>query len=322
MPHASDLPDALRASGFRSSTARALGVPRGRLGRKDLAKPFHGVRVPAGSLAILDECHLDGIDDYWHSLEAIAVARADAVRPLLADEVVLSHVTAARLLGLPLPARLRRDLSVHVSVGRCADRPQIAGVQAHFAPRDMHATVEIDGRRVTDPVQTWCALAALLRLDELVAVGDDLVRRIDPPSTMDELRAAVSRSAGRYGAKKLRAALELVRERTDSPKETELRLLLASGGIPEPIVNHPLFDARGRFIRHGDLALPHHMVLVEYNGEQHRTDVDQFRLDTEQLERIIGAGWLVVQVVKAHMTHPTRVFQRVRSALTSRGWRP
>lgn len=235
---------------------------------------------------------------------------------------MLSHTTAARLQHLPLPPRLRQDLSVHVSVAKREKRPQVAGIRSHLAPRDIRSAVVVDGRRVTSPVQTWCALAPLLRLGELVAVGDDLVRRIDPPAATAELRSAVQRSAGRHGAKKLRTALELVRPRTDSPKETELRLMLVDGLLPEPIVNHPLFDVRGDFIRHGDLAYPRHLVLVEYNGEQHRTDDAQFRLDTEQLERIVAAGWLVVQVVKGQMSDPSAVTRRVRAALLARGWRP
>ncbi|KRB36658.1 hypothetical protein [Microbacterium sp. Root180] len=322
MPRPAPLPEELSRSGFRSSTARQLGVSPGRLSRSDLHKPFHGVRVPSTSLARLGETDIRGAEDYWERLHAVALARVDAALLLVGPRTVLSHITAARLLELPLPVRLQRDVAVHVSVARREERPQIVGIRSHLAPRDVTSAIELDGRRMTSAVQTWCALAPLVLLDELVTVGDDLVRRIDPHSTMAELDDAVSRSAGRHGAKRLRAALELVRPRTDSPKETELRLLLADAALPEPIVNHPLFDVRGHFIRHGDLAYPRHLVLVEYNGEQHRTDDAQFRLDTEQLDRIVAAGWLVVQVVKDQMRHPAGVAQRVRSALVSRGWRP
>lgn len=322
MPYASPLPEGLSARGFLTSEARRLGVPVDRLRRADLHKPFHGIRVPSAALAALEEHDVRDTDNYWHALDLVAAAKTDAALPLFHDDVVLSHSTAARLHGMPLPARHRRDLSVHVSVSRQQARPQIGGVTPHLAPRDVRSKVLVDGRPLTGPVQTWCALASDLSLHELVAMGDHLVRRIDPPSTMNALAAAVARSAGRHGVKRLRTALELIRPRTDSPKETELRLLLVDAGLPEPEVNSPLFDAFGVLIRHGDLAYPEYGVLVEYNGEQHRTDSAQFTLDTEQLDRIVAAGWVHVQVVKAHLRRPAAVALRVRNALTARGWRP
>ena len=66
-----------------------------------------------------------------------------------------------------------------------------------------------------------------------------------PPATLDELRDAVARHAGRRGHRALVAALELVRPGTDSPAETELRLDLVEFGLPEPVVNLPIFDESG-----------------------------------------------------------------------------
>ena len=62
------------------------------------------------------------------------------------------------------------------------------------------------------------------------------------------------------------AALELVRPGSESPKETELRLLLIRGGLPEPELNVDVVGKNGRFIGRGDLVYRRHKVLVEYDG--------------------------------------------------------
>lgn len=74
------------------------------------------------------------------------------------------------------------------------------------------------------PVDAWCQLAVHASVTELVLVGDALVRRRKPIAQRDDLRDAVKRWAGRRGAGRLREAEALVRDRTDSPRETRLRL--------------------------------------------------------------------------------------------------
>lgn len=302
---------------FTPAEASVLGVSRDRLKRRDLVAPFHGVRVSADADAAKEPPTQED-EDPWPALKAIATARARAYAAVAGTHVVFSHVTAARLWGFPLPARLERDLRVHVSVKHQSERPQAKGVVAHLMPRDVLGPLRRHGLPVTPPIETFCALAHVLTVPELVGIGDHLVRRIRPDATLEQLDAAVRRSAGRYGARKLREALALVRPRTDSSRETELRLVLVDAGMPEPMVNYPIRDVAGQLIRHGDLAYPELKVLVEYDGEQHRVDDEQYRRDKEQLERIIAAGWLVVHVLKGHMSEPAVIVARVRAARLAR----
>lgn len=55
----------------------------------------------------------------------------------------------------------------------------------------------------------------------------------------EHMRTAVEQLAGRRGTPALRRALERVRARTDSPKETEIRLAIIDAGLPEPEVRWP-----------------------------------------------------------------------------------
>jgi hypothetical protein len=232
----------------------------------------------------------------------------------------VSHITAGLVHQFPLDAHRVEVSPIHVTAKSDAARRQRDGVKVHPLPRDLRRTMVVEGLRVTHPIDTWCALSAILTLDELVAIGDHLVRRQRPDATMEELERVVSAYSGRRGAKRLREALELVRPRTDSVKETQVRLILVRAGLPEPAINIVVRDRQGRQIKLGDMVYESYRVLVEYDGEQHRTDAAQYNKDAEDLERAASAGWLQIRVRKGHLQDPAAVAARVRQALRSRGW--
>ncbi|GAA1859659.1 hypothetical protein ACFQZV_01035 [Microbacterium koreense] len=315
------LPEMFRGRDFTVAEAKVAGISSSRLRRSDLDAPFRGIRSPTGSLSTADLTHAESAENYWDALRAMALARAAAYAPALDPRAAFSHLTAAKAHGFPLRSAQMRDLEVHVSTATREARPRARGVTAHFSPRDLRAVVMASGLRVTTPVQTWVALSGNMSTVELVGIGDHLLRRKRPDATLGQLQRAVDRAAGRHGVKRLREALELIRPRTDSVRETQVRLLLTDAGLPEPRVNAPLHDLEGRFIRHGDMVYPEYGVLVEYDGEQHRTDDEQYHRDKRQLEQLIAAGWIVVHVLKADMRDHAGVAQRVRRALHARGWR-
>ena len=188
--------------------------------------------------------------------------------------------------------------------------------------RDRVRVVEVRGVPVTAPVDTWCQLSTVLELDALIEAGDALVRRKHPLATMAELRAGVSHYAGQRGAKKLREALTQVRPRTDSAKETATRLVIVRAGLPEPEVNGEIFDRLGRKIATGDLVFRRYKVLVEYDGEQHRTDEEQYHWDVDRLDAIMEAGWRVIRINKSHLRmSPSPALRKITTALAAAGWR-
>ena len=80
-------------------------------------------------------------------------------------------------------------------------------------------------------------------------------------------------------------------------------------------------DVGGRRIGYADLIFVAWKVIVEYDGEQHRTDSAQYDKDMWRLEKFIEAGYAVVRVRKrALFTTPDDVVTRVRRALAARGW--
>lgn len=297
------LPGPLLGTSFTVSSARDGGVSRSRLRAGDLTAPFHGVRshsLNPGTFA--DRCH--------------------ACQQRMHPEQFFSHTTAARLFGLPLPHTLR-DSTLEIT-SLTPRRPMRAeGVRGHeMSASDEHVIWVVDGLRTVDPVSAWLQLAPQLDVRALVVAGDALMRRHRPYASPALVAHRVRSNRGQRGQRKLIQALDLMRANTDSPRETELRLDILAAGLPEPEANPAIYAADGRFIAYGDLTYPEYKVLVEYDGEQHRTSDQQFARDVARLNELIAEGWIVIRVTKAHWARRHEVsIPKVRRALISRGWR-
>jgi very-short-patch-repair endonuclease len=105
-----------------------------------------------------------------------------------------------------------------------------------------------------------------------------------------------------------------------------LRLMLVDAGLPEPQVNVRLTARDGSFLAEGDLVHVSARVVLEYEGDQHRTDKRVFRNDIRRRERYEDAGWSVIRVTADDMDLATnrremlaRVRQRLARGATSSG---
>jgi very-short-patch-repair endonuclease len=302
------LPQAIASRPFSVREAAELGVGAGRLRGNDLSRPFHGTRMN-GNLAP-------------EAPEIADLAAAYATR--MPPDQYFSHWTAAVLLGLRLPEfRVSRLLDVRVldvSVPSLRRAPRLRGVRGHELLPSVQIHTLPTGLRVSDAVETWCQLAAELPLDDLIVMGDGLVCRQSPFATVAELTAAVSNWGARPGGPALRRALLEIRCRTDSARETMLRLIIVRAGLPEPVVNFAICNRFGAVIGLGDLAYPSHRVLLEYDGGQHRSDERQFHIDISRLDAFMEEKWRVIRVNKSLMQQPSTLLNKVRTALEAGGW--
>jgi hypothetical protein len=315
-----ELPPALGGGPFTVETARSLGIGNERLRRNDLRRPFHGVRAPH----VPDEQRaVPGTEaERWAALEFAAQARAREYSVRMPRDQFFSHVTAAIVHGLPLPVGLLTQSTVDVGTSVRARRRSGRGVKGHFVSADVLIVV-VNGMRVASVVDTWRQLSTVLSLDQMIIVGDSLVRRQRPPATMAELETAVAQQAGHPGALRMREAFALVRPRTDSPRETLLRLIIVRAGLPEPEVNARLVDRHGRFMAFGDLVYREYKILIEYDGGGHREDEDQFHRDIDRLDLVMEEKWRVIRVNKTHLgPRQGAMLNKVRLALIERGWTP
>lgn len=301
MPRHSPLPDDLSWRAFRTTEDAASALSRGRLRGSDLVAPFHGIRrsgtVPGSPIA-----------DYL---------------PRMRPGHYFSGVSAAQIHDLYLPARLASSGTVHVTAISPARAPRTRGVAARQIEPGRITVGTRGSIPVISPIDTWCELAGVLTVAELVEMGDGLVRRKQPLATMSELADAVTRFAGRRGSRTLRAAFARVRPGTDSRQETRLRLCIVDAGLPEPLVNHEIRDRHGSFLALGDLVYLTWRILIEYDGSHHFASEQQGHHDVDRLDAVMAEGWRVIRVHREHMPNgaATRI-RTIREALLSAGWHP
>ncbi|GAA1964630.1 hypothetical protein [Agromyces allii] len=229
---------------------------------------------------------------------------------------VFSHVTAAVLLGLPLPLAVECDARVHVTAlegGRAPRRSGVAGYSTTGHP----PVRQVRGLRVLAPADAWCSLAGRLQHDDLVAAGDRLVGLPSPLASFDEIDRAIARHGNRAGAANLRRARADLRANSYSRPETLARLALLRAGLPEAEPNGVIELRSGRRTR-GDLVFRTYKVLVEYDGEHHRLDLGQWTTDVTRLNDLAADGWLVIRATKRMAL--ADLVTRAERALRDRGW--
>ncbi|MEL4319087.1 hypothetical protein WJX64_08735 [Leifsonia sp. YIM 134122] len=285
---------------FVVSGAIDAGVSRERLRRADLDAPYAGTRVPAGS----ELAHLD---------------RARLLSARIGDHTFLSHTTAAIAYGIPLPRRAERDERPHLSVIAPARAPHASGLRGHSIEASPLEVIHCQGMRITGAARTWLDLASTgLSIDHLVIAGDRLLRWTEPLCSLEELAGQVLAHPRARGVRAARGALPLLTNRSQSPRESLVRLRLHHAGLPRPELNYVISAANGAFVARVDLAFPEYKVLVEYEGEHHLRDPLQWNKDIHRFNLLQNLGWICIRVEKMNAAS---VQWQVERALSLRGWR-
>jgi hypothetical protein len=240
--------------------------------------------------------------------------RCAAWAQVLPADAAFAGVTAAVLRGAPLSSR--GLLQVALTPRRVL--PQYAGLTVHSRSLRPGDVAGHRGLRVTSGAQTFLDLAATLPAQELVAVGDALMRagHLDA----DGLGARLARADRVRGVVRARACAPLLDPRAHSRPESITRYWLVTSDLPDPEPQVPVHDRWGREVAHGDLGYSRWKVLLEYEGRQH-ADVRQFGVDIDRYSLMAADGWLVLRFAARHLTGPSVVVERTRGALLSRGWR-
>jgi hypothetical protein len=279
---------------FTRADARAAGLTEGQLRTARFAKVFYDLYV-ASDIPITPEI------------------RAKAALRGANGAAYISHWTAAELWRLPVPHSPDTHISVLDRSARCSRQ----GVRSHLSQPTAKTTM-CRGIRLTTPEQTFLDLAgANLSLIDLVILGDAMVKK--ELTSLSRLISAVETWSGAHRNAARRAA-RLVREGVDSPMETRLRLLLVLAGLPEPSVNLIIRAADGTWRLRCDLCYEHCRVIVEYDGQQHREDPDQWESDIYRREELETRGYRLIIVTKRGIyKEPDRTIARVRKALVARG---
>ncbi|MEH3033306.1 MAG: DUF559 domain-containing protein [Aeromicrobium erythreum] len=286
-----DVPDELVGVAFTVAQAEAAGVTRKMLQSRRFVGYGGGLYRAATTP---------------HSLPLVVRGRLQQLGPAAAA----SHLTAVALAGLQVgPPRI-----LHFATNRPHQRRR-RNVVVH-RHRGLLRPLLRDGIAVLDPYRTFVDCGAVVNDRNLLRIGDFLVAQglVD----REELRVYVQQSH-LDGVRRARRVAEMVAAGVASVRESDVRWWLLTAGLPVPEVNADILDDHGRWLARGDLVYRRWKVLVEYDGWQHERDARQRQWDHLRREQLEAAGWRVVVVTSADTAQPSRIVQRVRQALRSRG---
>lgn len=304
MRPSSPLPFAFSSAPFTVHEARAASLSSGRLRSSDVASAGRLLYLPTG----------------W-DFEIQGLARAlSAATP----GAWISHLTAAVLLGLWLPTWFRDCRELHLSKPRNLPPVRRKGVVSHTVLAFDTEVMVLDGIRISTPARTWLDLACILPLEDLVAVGDQLIRqprpgledRAEPWATLPELHELLKRHPKLKGIVKAREAAELIRKGADSAPETFLRLALTAAGLPEPELQLRLAES-DPYSPAADLGYRGQRIAIQYDGGHHLTREQQSR-DNRRDETFNAAGWRYFKFNTDDLAQDfRRAINQVRRALQS-----
>ena len=289
---------------FRTVDALASGVGPRRLRSARLYAPVPGVRMDP---VLRDDLR--------------AVCRAVALA--LPDGAAFSHVTAARLWGLPVSRVAERDDRLHVTgPGRLRPlrSPRIVPHEG-LVPQDVRRRA---GLPVTAPARTWLDHAGVLTpssLDDRGAdrrgvdpvheeqvvvtdalLADDGLREVPRHGVVPaDLEATLADAVGRRGVRGLRVALAAAERFVDSPPETRVRLGLRAAGFPPAVVGADVFTTHGAWVGRPDLCWPERGVAVDYDGAPHVTR-RKLASDVARRDSYERAGWHQVVLFAEDLT--------------------
>jgi len=308
MRHRTRLPRKL-GERFAVRTAEAAGVRAGRYSSPDLHRPFHGVRSVDVPVTFADH------------VECCALR--------LKPDQRFGGITDMRHWGLPTPKKWTPKESIVVIAPTGTTPPKTAGVEGRRLKWERAQTMILKGIPVVDPVAALFTSAGVLTVLDAVIVIDALVTTAmnypnlgpgRPMSTLGEIERRLGDWRQFPGCKTIRAALSLARERVESPKETETRLLIVACGLPEPVVQHDVYDESGKLVARPDLAYPELKIAIEYDGDGHRLEKDEWRRDIQRHRALDAEGWITLHLTQADLEPDAQrdTIEEIRRAIAPR----
>lgn len=246
----------------------------------------------------------------WHGVYSLGppdtAMRLAALDVLVGRPVVACLHTAADLHGF----RTEGPGPVHILDPGVRMRPTV-GLMVH--QRVGAPLRRVAGRLVTAPAWTAVEIArtlnrprALATLDAALHVG---------ACTPADLVRAVDEQKGRRGIVKVRELVAYVDGRSESPMESETRLVFIDGGLPRPEVQFEIVDRCGQLWR-VDFAWPAVKVVAEYDSMEWHANAVALRHDRMKIARLQECGWTVIPIVVDDVRHhPLDLVARIATHL-------
>lgn len=250
-----------------------------------------------------------GVDAVERHLQLVA-----ATWPLLGENAVLSHSSAAVVHGLPT---WERDLA-KVTVTRPNGGHGRAGTWLHarLGKLEPDQVCQLHNLRVTSLARTAVDQACGLSFERAVATLDAALRA---DVRRSELEQVVRLAKRRHGIGVARAALTFADGAAESVGESFSRVLIARVGLPAPALQVEIRDQRGRWVARSDFGWLEQRVVGEFDGRIKYLGDEASVADTVIREKareqaIRDAGWVVVRWTWADLSDPSAFRGRIQAA--------
>lgn len=275
----------------------ARGIGRGILQGKSWRRVARGFYVPRSAGKVIEL----SVKEPGRQVERLSTAQRilDAT-PLLTDDAALGTWAAAYVLGVDwLDGRdphTMEDLALDI-VAPTLKRRSTKAVNYHCSGLPPSDTRIEDGVRVTSLLRTAFDGARWAdSLEEAVVFVDSVVAL--SPLALPNFTAYVVRHGSWVGVNQALQAADAARQGVRSGWETRLRICWTlDAGLPEPLVNAPIFDRTGQLLGIADLFDPGSGFVAEFDGDQHRK-TSQHRKDNIREEKFESANLVVVRADK------------------------
>jgi len=307
------LPDHTTAQVFLRSEALAAGMTdrdiRALVRGGRWHRIRHGAYVDAASWSTLD-------DPERHGLLARAVVRQART------DVVVSHLSAlpefgAPMWGLPLEV-------VHLTRSdRRAGRKE-AGVQQHRGLLHDEDVTERNGVTLTSATRTVLDLTTITGTEQALCATNFLLHTGE--TTADALADRYRSMERNPLTLKTDLVLRLADARIESVGESRTFFMCWAQGLPAPVPQWVVLDARGRAVARLDFAWPERRTWLEFDGKEKYqkfprpgesvTDVVLREKRREEMLREV-TGWRCIRITWWDLEHPGRTAARIRNILAS-----
>lgn len=169
-------------------------------------------------------------------------------------------------------------------------------------------------RAVFDAMRVAPGVAEAVVLMDMAAAG-----RV---TSLSRMWLFVQAHPGWDGAPQVRAGLLLASEHSRSPNETRMRMRWRlDAGLPEPLVNQPIFDLRGTLLGYPDLLDEEAGLVGEYDGAEHRGAARHSK-DVGREDVFRRHGLEMFHVTGPDMDRTREVVQRMHAARARARWLP
>lgn len=240
-----------------------------------------------------------------------AAARAAA---LTMPDAMVSHASAARVHGFPVPAPTD-PFPVQVIAGPA--RRSVRGIRVRLGVVDPRDRCTVAGAVLTGRGRTALDCLATLPPD----AAWNLLAWVTTRRVLDResLVQAIADRQGQHGTGQLLRLLTGSRGGAVSPAERRLHDLVRSAGLTGWEAGVRLEDAAGRVLAVVDLLFRSARLVVEVDGWQAHSGREAFDRDRRRQNALVHAGYLVLRFTWTDLQHrPDAVVAEIIAALDRR----